>query len=84
MTTQETELYRECILMQLNATRVATRAIILKEGLKYRGFETNDIELESELGYLKDRGLISIKYSPLGGEKSYSISEMGIKAINSI
>jgi hypothetical protein len=52
------ELFRQCLLMQLEQAKpYAVPVSVLRVGAVAGGFRVEPAEIEAELGYLKDKGL---------------------------
>lgn len=54
------ELFRQNLIAQLCASGVSMRVPALKVGAKAGGFEPSDDQIDAELLYLADKGLVAV------------------------
>lgn len=79
MTPEQKELYRENILRQLEVgIPVHDKTILI--GLKCGGFDTSESEMNTELEYLIEKGLVRRVVSEFSvGKKHYKLTATGVE-----
>ena len=81
MKPEEVKLFREAILSQLMRVRPGRMSLsTLHNGVKIAGFEVADAQVEAELEFLEDRGLVKTEADELaGGVYRYRVTADGVR-----